>query len=69
MGGANCVPCLGLAVKSPWLKPGRPFLLLPSTLARGSESRIYSHKVCMYVHTYVVGHAQECHAECCYIYP
>jgi len=34
------------------------------TLARGSESRIYSHKVvCMYVHMWV-GHAQECHAEC-----
>ena len=42
-------------------------ILLPSALARGSESRIYSHKVCMYVRTYVVGHAQECHAECCYI--
>jgi len=28
---------------------------LPSALARGSESRIYSHKVRMYVRTYVRG--------------
>jgi len=28
---------------------------LPSALARGSESRIYSHKVRMYVHAYVRG--------------
>ena len=42
-------------------------ILLPSALARGSESRIYSHKVCMYVCTCMVGYTQECHAECCYI--
>ena len=40
-----------------------PRILLPSALARGSESRIYSHRV----RTYAVGHAQECHAECRYI--
>jgi len=44
---------------------------VPGALGRGSDSGFYSHKVSMYVRayvrTYVVGHAQECHAECRYI--
>ena len=40
-------------------------ILLPSALARGSELRIYSDRVRIYmrtyIRTYVVGHAQECH--------
>ena len=43
------------------------FYLLLSALAQGSEVRVYSHKVRMYIRACVVGHAQGWHTECRYI--
>ena len=45
----NSIAVSGLGFEKPSIGAWWTILLLPSALAQGSESRIYSHKVCMYV--------------------